>query len=356
MTEYKKIKNFQKNLIPAKADLQEAIKAFNIARIKIGLIVNESNVLLGTITDGDVRRGLSSGAPLTDKALDHANRQPKTLFNEDEIILEQLSELKSQGVFCIPILDQKKQVTSLIDLMSPTTPVRNETVFIMAGGLGTRLGELTKSTPKPMLRVLNKPVLEHIIESFKSKGFQSFIIALRHEYNQFTDYFGKGEKLGVKIDYIIENERLGTAGALSLLKQDTLGPLIVTNADIVTNFDFDFLLKTHIDEENQITVGTWQHEVSIPYGVVKKTGDGQIHIAEKPNLTFPICTGVNVLNREIIEKIPQNQFLDMPDLIANAVESGSRVGTCEMNGYWIDVGVRKDFEQLNADLMSNILW
>ena len=355
MADYKKIKNFQKNLIPAEADLQEAIKAFNFARIKIGLIVNESNVLLGTITDGDVRRGLSSGAPLTDKAVDHANREPKTLFDEDEISLDQLLELKSQGVFCIPILNQKKQITSLIDLTA-VTPARKETIFIMAGGLGTRLGELTKYTPKPMLSVLNKPVLEHIIESFKSRGFQSFIIALRHEYNQFIDYFGKGENLGVKIEYIIENERLGTAGALSLLEQHTFGPLIVTNADIVTNFDFDFLLKTHIDEENQITVCTWQHEVSIPYGVVKKTGDGKIHITEKPNLTFPICTGINVINREIIEKIPRNQFLDMPELIANSMENGSRVGACEMNGYWIDVGVRKDFEQLNADLMSNILW
>lgn len=356
MTNYEKIDNFQKNLITADADLQEAIKTFNFARIKIGLIVDEANVLLGTITDGDVRRSLSSGASLTERAIDYANRNPKTLFDENEISLEQLLELKDRGFFCIPVLNQKNQVTSLIDLVSPNTPIRKETVFIMAGGLGTRLGALTKNTPKPMLSVLNKPVLEHIIESFKSNGFQNFIIALQHEHNQFTDYFGHGEKMGVKINYTIEKEKLGTAGALSLLDQDTDGPLIITNADVVTNFDFNVLLKTHVEDKNQITVATWHHEVAIPYGVVESTGNGKIHINEKPTMAFPISTGINVINREMIEAIPPNQYVDMPDFISSSIDSGSKVGTCAMHGYWIDVGVRQDFEQLNSDLRSNILW
>ena len=243
---------------------------------------------------------------------------------------------------------QLKSVFSLDDI---TFVTRDNPVVIMAGGLGSRLGQLTKETPKPMLSIGSKPMLQHLIEQFRDQGFRKFILCVNYKKDIIRNFFSDGEKLGVKITYIEEEKRLGTAGALSLIQPSINVPYFVVNADILVNIDFMKLLSFHIKSESLATMCVRQYQMQVPYGVVNSNDRNQLlSIDEKPSLSFNVNAGVYLLDPSINSFVPNNKFFDMPSLFDILIDKGIPSTAYPINDYWLDIGHKADLEQANIDM------
>jgi NDP-sugar pyrophosphorylase family protein len=234
-----------------------------------------------------------------------------------------------------------------------TFRVMPNTIVIMAGGLGKRLGKLTKETPKPMLKVGEKPLLDVILATFIDHGFHKFYISVNYKKHIIMDYFGDGSKWGVSIKYLIEDKKLGTAGSLSLIREKLKHPLIVTNGDVMTSLDYDAFIMHHVRKKSSATMCIRKHEHVIPYGVIEVEDDRIISLSEKPKITFNINTGVYVLDPDIIKKIPSNTFYDMTELFEKISKDGQKTFAYTLKDYWIDIGYADMFYQANKDIMHN---
>jgi NDP-sugar pyrophosphorylase family protein len=219
----------------------------------------------------------------------------------------------------------------------------------MAGGLGTRLGALTKDCPKPLLRVGNKPLMETIIDSCKEYGFTKFYITVNYKAEMLQAYFGDGSRWGVQIQYIKETSRMGTAGALSLLPERIDQPILVMNADVLTKVNLQQLIEFHLDHEAAATVCVREYDFQVPYGVVKINKHRLFEIEEKPIHRFFVSAGVYVLNPETIHLIPKNEFYDMPVLLKKLIEMQKETVVFPIREYWLDIGRMDDYERANGE-------
>jgi NDP-sugar pyrophosphorylase family protein len=228
-------------------------------------------------------------------------------------------------------------------------PKRDNWVVIMAGGLGSRLKELTADVPKPMLKVGSQPLLEIIIKSYAVQGFRKFWLAVNYKADQIESYFGDGSELGVDISYLREQLRLGTAGALSLLPESPLQPLVVTNADLLTKEDYGRLLDQHVSSGADATMTVRDYEIQVPFGVVREA-DGRVNaIDEKPIQRFVVSAGMYVLSPQTLTLVPRNEFFDMPSLFEAMIARGLHTRCHHIDGYWLDIGRLTDYEKANLD-------
>ncbi|SDC72862.1 MULTISPECIES: nucleotidyltransferase family protein [unclassified Candidatus Frackibacter] len=335
--------------------IKETIEAIDKGRKQIALVVDKNRKLLGTVTDGDIRRGILKGIDLNksvDKIMninyialnkDTSKRKIKKVFQENKMIHQ------------IPLLDSKNRVIDLV-LFDEILEERKKDnyVILMAGGLGTRLRPLTEDTPKPMLTVGNKPILEIIIDQFKEYGYYNILIAVNYKREIIESYFGDGSKFGVNIDYIRENKRLGTAGALKLA-EDKLNrePIFVMNGDILTEVNFRSFMAFHQSNEFDLTMATRKYEYQSPYGVVNIDEAKVMSLEEKPSYYYFINAGIYCLNPDMIKYIPENEFFDITDVINSALNDGNNVGSFPIREYWIDIGQKKDYYQANEDYNLN---
>ena len=219
----------------------------------------------------------------------------------------------------------------------------------MVGGLGTRLRPLTNDTPKPLLPIGDKPILETIIEQFKSYGFVNFILCTNYKEIQIKKYFGDGSQFGVNINYISEEKRLGTAGALSLIKQKIDKPFFVMNGDLLTRLNFDSMMKYHNEGQYMMTIGSREYSYQIPYGVVQIKKQEVHDLVEKPNHSVFVNAGVYILEPELLNRIPYNQFYDMTDLIDDLLEEEKSIGAFPIREYWADIGQHEDYKKANEE-------
>ena len=283
---------WKKALLHPSALIKDAIQVLSEASLRIVLIVNENLTLIGTITDGDIRRGLLKGLTINSVISEVINQKPTVVpqgFPRNEV----LRIMRANKLFQIPVVGEDRRLVDLHlwdKLSSPTS--RDNTILIMAGGKGTRLLPKTEKTPKPMLRLGGKPILEHIIERAKSEGFSRFILAIHHLGEVIEEYFGDGKSLGVKISYVKEKTPLGTAGALSLIEPKQSEPIIVTNGDVLTDIRYGDLLDFHVQNNAKATMAVQVHEAKIPYGVVQTKGVSITGFEEKPTQEFLINAGV----------------------------------------------------------------
>ena len=268
-------------------------------------------------------------------------------ISEQEII----SKLKSLHRRHMPIIDENgffKNVFSLDDIDFVT---RENVVVIMAGGLGTRLGELTKDIPKPMLNVGSQPMLLHLVELFREQGFRQFIFCVNYKKNVITDYFSNGSKFGVEIEYVTENTRMGTAGALSLIEKEIDKPFFVINADILTNLDFTSFLSFHKKQDCLATMCVRSYQFQVPYGVINSNEEQSLlSIEEKPNVSFDVNAGIYLLDPKVLSYIPRNQFFDMPSLFEMLVKDNMPTKVYPVQDYWLDIGRKEDLAQANIDM------
>jgi len=329
--------------------LYEAIQSLDDAGIGFLAFIDENQHLIGILTDGDLRRGILNKKT---ELIDIINTSPTTV-QYDTPKRNIIAKLKNLHRRHMPLVDNHNIFKGVFSLNDIEFASKDNPVIIMAGGLGRRLGDLTKVTPKPMLQVGDRPMLRHLVEQFRDQGFRHFIFCLNYKKEIIRDYFGSGEKLGINIQYVIEKKRLGTAGALSLLPSEISTPFFVVNADVLTNIDLNKLLDFHIEKGNVATMCVQQFEQKIPYGVIiSDENENILDIKEKPTSTFNVNAGIYVLNPEALHSVPNNTFFDMPTLFQKLIVQSQPCRVFNLQDYWLDIGQKDELNQANED-MSN---
>jgi dTDP-glucose pyrophosphorylase len=346
------MKNWENILFAPNQLIREALLKLDATGTQMILVVDENRKLLGTLSDGDLRRGLLKGLALADTVDKCMFRFPRTVFSHDgrDLILATMRRLKLHQV---PIVDRDFQVVGMEVLDDYLLPMARENwVVLMAGGLGTRLGELTKSTPKPMLHVGDKPLLETILRNFVNQGFQNFFLSVNYLSEVIEAHFGDGERFGANIRYLKESKRMGTAGALTLLPEIPTEPMIVANGDLLANIDYLDMLEVHVDSGVIGTMGVSEYEYQIPYGVVCEENGIIQRIDEKPVHKSLISAGVYVLSPPALGYMPKDVFFDMPNLFEALITNQFKTATYKVHGYWLDIGQIPDLRKANADITT----
>jgi dTDP-glucose pyrophosphorylase len=340
-----KSQSWRGNLVQESDSLRAAASTLNVVLHKIVLVVASDEKLMGTLTDGDLRRALLAGASLDGPLSEWMNKD--FIFASDSAsTLELVSQMKSRDIHEIPILDQLGRVQGLVaDHQSDAA--FDGTFVIMAGGRGIRLMPLTESTPKPMLRVGGRPILENILTSAIAQGFRDFVISINYLGDVIEDYFGDGGKWGAKISYLKEQAPLGTAGALSLLAEGTKGPIIVANGDLITDLDYRAMLQHHNDTQAQISLAVRRFEYKNPYGVVQTSGQFVASIEEKPTIVSQVNTGVYVVDSQALGYLDKGKFINMTDLVQKVLDAKSKVAAFPIHEAWMDIGTPHDLREAN---------
>ncbi|WP_339060488.1 nucleotidyltransferase family protein [Tepidibacillus marianensis] len=336
-------------LIDPSDTIFKAIEIIDKGALQIALVVDQHQKLLGTVTDGDIRRGILKGISLHSAVAEIMNPQPilAKVTDGDKYIL---SILKKDRIHHIPVVDENgilRNVKFLDHLVGVKT--HDNWVIIMAGGLGTRLKPLTDHTPKPLLKVGSKPILETILENFIDQGFHRFYLSVNYKAEMITEYFGDGSRWGVEIRYLYEDKKLGTAGALSLLMDILDNPIIVMNGDILTKINFQQLIDFHNKMNGQATMCVREFSYQIPYGVVKINNHQLLTIEEKPTHNYFVSAGIYVLNPNVLSFIPKKQFYDMPSLFDKLINRGFETLVFPIREYWLDIGRLDDFKRANEE-------
>jgi len=327
-------------LIRSNCTITEALTQLDNVK-GLGLVViDENQNLVGSLTDGDIRRALVAGKKVSETIVDIIHKNPITASKSTSI-----SELRTitadKKIKVIPIVENNK-VVDIFKVDDEET--KSISVVIMAGGLGSRLKEHTKDTPKPMVDVGGKPVLERIIKNFTKVGFQNFFLSVNYKAEVIENYFKDGKAFDCKIQYVKETKRLGTAGSLSLLPKDLKGPIVVTNGDLLTLVDYRRLVTFHRQHKSPITICTRKFEFQVPFGVVN-IENGQVQsIDEKPTQSFDVSAGVYVINSELFKYIPQDEYFDMPTFIDVLMKENIKADCFPMIEQWIDIGQVSDLD------------
>ncbi len=343
---------WRKTLVAEDGTVQDAISSLDASAMQIALVVSPSGRLEGTITDGDIRRGLLRGLTLGSPLSSVVRREPLVVPKEmDRATVLQL--MRANVYSAIPVVDASRRVVGLHllnELLAP--PRRGNMMIIMAGGRGVRLRPLTENCPKPLLPVAGKPMLEHIIERARNEGLTHFVIAVHYLGHMIEEYFGNGSRWGVRIDYLREQSPLGTAGALTLLDPVPGAPILVTNGDVLADIRFSELLDFHSDHGAVATMAVRLHEWQHPFGVVQTKGVDIVGFEEKPVMRSHINAGIYVLNPSALASLVTNEHCDMPSLFARLQAQGARTIVYPMHEPWLDAGQAEDLERAEAQHRS----
>lgn len=329
--------------------LKDALRVIDRGSIQIALVLDEHRRLLGTLTDGDIRRGLLHGASLESPVVEMMNREYRFVsVNHDQA--QVLEMMRREDLRQIPVLDEERRVQQLLLMHELLSPLQlNNAVVIMAGGKGTRLRPHTEFCPKPMLSVGNQPMLEILLEQCIASGFCRFYLSVNYLKEQIIDHFEDGSRWGVSIDYLLENEPLGTAGSLKLLPDSLTEPFLVLNGDVLTRLNPSQLLQFHNENKFQATLCVREHEFTVPFGVVQTNGIELAGFEEKPTYRYLVNAGVYVIDPLLLPLLPARQWTDMPTLLQAAQQAGHRVAVCPIHEYWIDVGRPEALMQAHRD-------
>jgi dTDP-glucose pyrophosphorylase len=336
--------NWRKALLLANSTLGQAIQNLDESKVQIGLVVSEEGVLLGTITDGDIRRGLLRGIDL--------KSQIDTIVNRDAFVVAPeisrdmvLHLMQANKIRQLPVVDADRRIVGLHLWEEVAVPSsRPNLMVIMAGGLGTRLRPHTENCPKPLLPVNGKPILEHIIDRTKAEGFSHFVLSVHYLGHMIEDYFGNGDRCQVRIEYLREDIPLGTAGALDLLHPRPEIPFVVSNGDVLTNIRYGEIIDFHIRCGAIATMAVRAHEWQHPFGVVKTKGVDIVGLEEKPVSRTYVNAGIYVLDPSALDVLATNEHCDMPVIFERLRQNGKRTVAYAMHEPWLDVGRPEDLD------------
>jgi len=328
--------------------MEDAINILQLNNMKIVFVVDEESRLLGTITDGDVRRSILTGKVLSTSVDKIMNSSPSFVSQaeaEDEIYM---STIHAKHRY-LPVLNSSRQILSVKSRDSSLKEKKENWVFIMAGGFGKRLKPYTDNTPKPMLLVGGKPILERIILNFVDHGFSKFIISTHYKSSVITEYFGDGSSRNITVQYTYEDKPLGTAGALGLVERIPELPLIIMNGDLLTKVNFEQLLSFHQKTLSKATICVKKHEIQVPYGTVEFTGNQVTAQKEKPIIPFFINAGIYVLEPQLLKNIEKNAYKDMPNFLSEMSDIGSNISAFPIHEYWLDMGSLSEYRRAQED-------
>lgn len=347
-------KNIEKILVYMECSVKQALEILDLGARGVVLVVDKNKKLLGTITDGDIRRAILKGISLDSSIGEIVHYNP--VYANIHMSREEIKDLIiKKAVKDIPIVNDENQLVDIISIKDILIPEGKENpVIIMAGGLGTRLKELTQEMPKPMLKVGQDPMLQHIINNFKQYGYNKIFISVNYKAEIIENYFQDGYAHGVKIEYIKEHKRLGTAGGIGIAREYLNAPFFVINGDIFTNLNVENMMKFHIENHFDITVGIRKHSFQIPYGVIKVKDNHINELKEKPIIDYFINAGVYCLSPNVLEYIPEDEYFEITDLINICIKNNKKVGSYEIKEYWMDIGRLEDYNKVNKDIYDLI--
>lgn len=347
------MKQWESTFIGPETSLEEAIVTLDQEALRIVMVIDAERRLLGTLTDGDVRRALLKHLPLDIQVGEVMCKSPRTAardWSKERI----LADMEKYQLLQLPVVDQEGRVIgleTLHDLLHRRH--RDNPVFLMAGGFGTRLQPLTYNCPKPLLKVGDKPILELILESFINAGFHRFFISTHYLPEMLREHFGDGSRWGVNIRYVHEEEPLGTGGALGLLPHDEIDlPLFVMNGDLLTTLNFQSLLEFHQDYAGVATMCVREYEHCVPYGVIQSEGHRISSMVEKPVHRFFINAGIYLLSPDLVKSVAPGTRIDMPTLLEREIADGENVNMFPVHEYWLDIGRMEDFQRAQQEFGS----
>ena len=330
------------------ASIKEALEVIDKGAIKVAVVLSDDGLLLGMLNDGDIRRALLKGMSLGDSIAGIINKHPVVANINDtkERILELANEKKLHQ---IPIISNGKLIgiQDIREFLAPKN--KPNKVILMVGGLGTRLRPLTNDMPKPMLDVGNKPILHTIVENFAKYGYTDIIMCVNYKSEIIKEYFGNGDKFGVKIEYVLENQRMGTAGALSLLQKRPKDDFFVMNGDLLTNVNFEYLHEYHKDSNALASICIRKYEMQVPYGVVNVRANKVTSIEEKPTQSFFVSAGIYMFSPIVLDFIPKGVFYDMPTLFSELLKHDFPIHPFPIREYWLDIGRMDEYRRANDE-------
>ena len=341
--------NWKEVLISPDATFADAVARVDAAGLQVGLVASADGMLLGILTDGNIRRAILAGKSLQQPVAEVMNPDP-TVRLESTPREEMLALMRSTTIHHLPLVDDDGRVVGLVtldDLIGPAE--RPNWVVLMAGGLGTRLQPLTTEFPKSLLAVGGKPILETIVECFAEQGFKRVFLSVNFKADMIRSHFGAGDRWGVQVEYLEEPTGLGTVGSLSLLPERPTAPVVVMNGDLLTRTNFDNLLRFH-DAHNAIgTMAVREYDFQVPYGVVRLEGERISAIEEKPVQRFFVNAGIYVLSPEALDHVPAHTRFDMPTLFERLIAAGEPTIAFPLREYWVDIGRLEEFERAQRE-------
>ncbi|MBB1149735.1 MULTISPECIES: nucleotidyltransferase family protein [unclassified Myroides] len=325
------------------------VKLDQNAPSSILFVTNKNNQLIGSLTDGDLRRGFIKGYDFNTQLEDFIQANPIFIY-KDNYNLSELEEYRIKRLKVIPIVNQNKEIVDILDFNVTTTLIPADAV-LMAGGEGKRLRPLTENTPKPLLKVGDKPIIEYNIDRLIQCGIKTINISINYLGEQLIEYFQDGQSKGVTIQYVKEDKPLGTIGSVLLVDEFYHDDIIVMNSDLLTNIDFGDFYTMYKSSGADMAVAATSYHVDVPYAVLEVKNDNQVKsLKEKPRYTYYSNAGIYILNKSLLKMIPEGTFYDITDLMERIIEMDLKLVTYPINGYWLDIGKHDDFKKAQEDI------
>lgn len=344
------LNEYENIVILQEASINEALKQLNKTGLILTLFVKNENKIIGAITDGDIRRALINGIDLNESVEKIMNKDfKKIIFNDFDF--DNLDLIKKKGIKIAPILNSHNELIDFLDFSKKKSLLPIDAV-IMAGGKGTRLLPLTKNTPKPMLEIGSKPIMEYNIDLLKAYGISNVTISVNYLADQIINYFKEGNKFELNIQYLKEDKPLGTIGALSKMKDFNNDFILVMNSDLLTNIDLESMFRKLQEQDAALIIATTDYEIQIPYGVIE-TNNGLVkELKEKPSYTYHSNAGIYMFKKELLDLIPKNSFFNATDLIDLLLNKNQKVLHYSIQNYWLDIGKHHDFDKAKTDVLN----
>ena len=340
----------QKHLISETTTVRGALILLNnLSTDAILFVVDAQNKLLGSLTDGDLRRGFINGLDFDNSILEFVQTNP-IFIRENQYSVDLLDSYRDRNYKIIPILNENDVIVDILNFRTKSTIIPAD-ALLMAGGEGKRLRPLTESTPKPLLKVGNKPIIEHNIDRLVSVGVKKITLSINYLGEQLENYFQDGSSKGIEIGYIKETKPLGTIGSILLVESFEYDDIIVMNSDLLTNIDFADFYKAYKSSGADMAVAATSYHVDVPYAVLE-TGEKNkiISLKEKPRFTYYSNAGIYIINKKLLSMIPSNSFFDITDLMEKVLEMDYEIITYPINGYWLDIGKHEDYKKAQEDI------
>lgn len=343
------MKDFKKHIIHKDENIRTALIQLDKLAADAVLFVTDNDKLIGALTDGDLRRGFIKGLGFEDSITAYMYPQPRFMLEENKSI-EQLDNFRKKLIEIIPIIDNEGKIVDVINLRYQSTILPVDAV-IMAGGKGKRLMPLTAKTPKPLLRIGDKPIIEYNIDRLIKVGVKKITLSINYLGEQLIEYFQNGSSKGIIIDYIKEDKPLGTIGSILLKEKFDNDDILVMNSDLLTNIDFTDFYKNYKSSDADMAVAAVSYQVNVPYGVLETDYKNEvISLKEKPNYTYFSNAGIYLINKQLLSMIPNDTFFDITDLMQRVMDMNHKLITYPINGYWLDIGKHEDYKKALEDI------
>ena len=343
------MRDYKEHLITKKASLKEALGRLDkLAADAILFVIDQEFRLLGSLTDGDIRRGLLQGKSVEDKVVNYIQPHPKSV-NKASYSLPEIIKLREQNFKVLPVLDADNRIINVINFRFQKSYLPLD-ALVMAGGRGSRLQPMTDTVPKPLLKVGNKAIIDHNVDRLRAFGIDDFHISVRYLGEQLKSHYQSKPLNGAKVNFVWEKQALGTLGAASLIEDLHHDYVLITNSDILTTLDYEDFFLDFLAKEADMTVATIPYQVNIPYAVMETNNHNVVSFKEKPTYTYYSNGGIYIVKKELLKRIPKNTFYNATDLMESVIEDGGKLVSYPIRQYWLDIGKPEDFEKAQADI------